>query len=188
MRAAVVAWPNSKTSTGSGNRPSRLTSLLPSAITIMRLDGDRHDLLAQQRAAAAFDEVEFAVRFVGAVHHQVERREVVEVGQHDAERARELRGALRGRHADELQPAAHARAQQLDKGLGGRARTEAQLHAVGDEVQRAGGRGAFEGGRVGHSRNQADMALCVQPQVPVWEQISAGASYSTVTDFARLRG
>ena len=63
--------------------------------------GGDHDLLAQERAAAALDEPEPRVDLVGAVERQVERRLAVQLHDLDAGLACQLAGALRShRRAD----------------------------------------------------------------------------------------
>ena len=49
------------------------------------LGGHGHDLLAQQRTAAALDEAQVGVDLVGAIDRQIEERLVVERGERDAQ-------------------------------------------------------------------------------------------------------
>src|SRR5947207_2188371 len=55
----------------------------------------RNDLLAQKRAAAAFDEIERAVRLVCTIDRKIERRQLLEWGDRDAKTARLDGGAPR---------------------------------------------------------------------------------------------
>ena len=111
--------------------------------------GCSDDLLAQQRAAAAFDEIEIVVGFVRAIDDEIERREVVELGDRDAERAGLLARALGGGRAGDLQAGADAFGEEIEERFGRAAGPEPELHAVADEIERAGGRGALQGILVG---------------------------------------
>ena len=100
--------------------------------------GGRHDLLAQQRAAAALDQGEIGIDLVGAVDGQVEigrSRRAWSAACRSAphRRASPPRSARRST----LRPARDPLAQQLDEMLGGRAGAEAELHAVAHLFQRA---------------------------------------------------
>ena len=72
--------------------------------------GRDHDLLAQERAAAALDQPEPRVHLVGAVQGEVERRLPVQLHDLDARRGRELARALGGhRGADAVRALRAAR-------------------------------------------------------------------------------
>ena len=92
--------------------------------------GRRHDLFAQQRAAAALDEVEIGIDFVGAIDRQIEPVDLIQRRQRNAAALGIGARRLRCRHADDLKPGAYPLAKQLDKMLGGRPGAEAELHAV----------------------------------------------------------
>ena len=109
-----------------------------------------HDLFAQQHAAAALDQVQVAVGLVGAVNGQIERGQIVQRRQRDAHLAGQGRRLFGGRHAKQLEPAAHTRAQHFHEYLGGGAGAQPQLHAAFDIVQRLGGGGFFQNVLVGH--------------------------------------
>jgi hypothetical protein len=136
MARCVAASPNGMTSTGSGKRPSGDHD------HPVRRRGD--DLLAQQRAAAALDEIERGIDLVGAVDGEIEPVDLVQRGQTNAAAYRIGTGGFRGWHADHIEPVANTHPQQFDKMLRGRTGTEAQLHAVGHEFERAGRRLPFQ--------------------------------------------
>ena len=81
------------TSTGNGKRPR---------VDPFGIVGDHdhairrrgHDLLPQQRAAAALDQVERGIDFVGAVDREVEPVDLVERGQRNPAALRRRRGLL----------------------------------------------------------------------------------------------
>jgi len=113
------------------------------------------DLLLQQRPAAALDQVQARVEFVGPVDGQVEPAGLVQRGQGNAQRFGLRPGLAGGRNARDPQTlGAHPLGQQIDEPTRGRAGAEAQGHAVLDEFQRPGGGGALApfGGRqiIGH--------------------------------------
>ena len=116
-----------------------------------------------------------AIGLVGAIDGQVQRRQIVQRRQGDAQLARQRSGLLGCWHAEQLFAAAHPGRQHLDKDFGCGAGAQPQLHAVLDIVQSLGGDGAFEGVLVSHGRDLTG------PPCP-------GQAYSTVTDFARFRG
>ena len=105
-------------------------------MTIMRSRGRGDDLFAQQRAAAALDQVQVRVDLVGAVDGQVEFRRLVERRQRHAEFGAEAGRALGRRHADDLHAGRDLVGQQPDELLGGRAGADAEPHAVLDMVKR----------------------------------------------------
>jgi hypothetical protein len=96
----------------------------------------RHDLLPQQRAAAALDQVERGIEFVGAIDGEIEPVDLVERGQGDLALLRLNASNLRGRYADHAQPTGNPLAQQFDKMLRGRTGAEPQLHAILHMLQR----------------------------------------------------
>ena len=98
--------------------------------------GAGNDLLAQQRTAAALDDIERGIDFVGAVDGQVEPVDIVERGQRNAASHRIVAGRLRGRHAHDIESAAHPLTEQFDKMLRGRAGAEPELHAVANLLER----------------------------------------------------
>ncbi len=101
-----------------------------------------HDLLAQQRAAAALDHAQLIVDLVGAVDRQIELRRLVERGQRDAELLGLHPRGLRGRDADHVQALRHLLAQRRDEAGRRRSGAKAKPHPVGDEIERGAG-GAF---------------------------------------------
>ncbi len=109
----------------------------------MRAGRRGDDLFAQQGAAAAFDQRQVGPDLVGAVDRQVELRRLVEGGERDAGALGVGAGGLRGRHADDVEAAAHTLAEQFDEMLGGRAGAEAEPHARAHEFEGPGGGGAF---------------------------------------------
>src|SRR5271170_4281575 len=100
-----------------------------------RIDDDDHalrgggdDLLAQQRPAAALDQIELGIDFVGTVDRQVEFRQLVERRERNAERLR-LRGRrLRGRDAANVETRFDPFAHEIDELPRGRAAAEPELH------------------------------------------------------------
>ena len=114
--------------------------------------GRRHDLLAQERAAAALDEAEVGRDLVGAVDREVELGRLVERRQRHARAFGVGARRLRGRHADDVEPAAHALAEQRHEMLRGRAGAEPEPHAGAHEFDRTGGGGMLEffGSGYGH--------------------------------------
>ena len=104
----------------------------------------RDELLAEQRAATALDEVELRVDLVGAVDRDVDLPRHVVGEQRDPDAPGLVRGLDRGRHADDVGQLT-AREQRTDATGGvdrGRAGAEpddhAGLHLVGDRALRGG--------------------------------------------------
>src|SRR5262249_50021877 len=89
----------------------------------------RHNLFAQQRAAAAFDNAEIGANLVGTVDRHVERRRFVERGQRHTELLGLLACCFGGRDAHDPQAATHALRQKLDEMPGRRAGAQAKPHA-----------------------------------------------------------
>ena len=137
MARWVAARPNGMTSTGSGKRPSTSThfEFVGDHDHAIRRRGD--DLFAQQRAAAALDDIERRIDFIGAIDGQIEPVDVVERGQLDAASYRVGAGRFRGRHADHVKPGADPFAQKFDEMFRGRTGAEAELHAVAHMLERA---------------------------------------------------
>src|SRR5258708_1026102 len=79
-----------------------------------------NDLFTQERAAAALDEIECRIDFVGAIDGEVEPIDIIEGGQWNAASDRVGAGCLRCRHAHDVEPGANPLAQKLDKMLRGR--------------------------------------------------------------------
>ncbi len=105
----------------------------------------RHDLFLQQRAAAALDQVQMRVEFIGAVDGQVQPFRLVEPDDGDPHRPRQIGGAARGRHAGDPQPLlAHQLAEAAHHPGGGGAGAEPDAHSVLHKVH-----GAFGGGELG---------------------------------------
>ena len=125
----VAASPNGMTSIGSGKRPSVFDPFALVGDHHHAGRGRRHDLFPQQRAAAALDQGEVGADLVGAVDGHVELGRLVERGQRHAEPLGIGAGRLRGRHADDVEPAAHPLGQKLDEMPGGRAGAEPKPHA-----------------------------------------------------------
>ena len=99
----------------------------------MRGRGD--DLLAHERAAESFDQVELGVDLVGAVHRDVERDRLVH--ERDAELARERGRRLRRGHGGHAQPFLHGLAEGVDERRG--RLTGAEAHHVAGLDLREGG-------------------------------------------------
>src|SRR5690606_37390833 len=114
--------------------------------------GGRHDLLPQQRAAQAFDQVEPGIDLVGAIHREIQPRPLLERDERDAERRRALGGVPRRRHAGDILQCAIAQplAEQFEEMPDGRAGAEAEHHAVLDPIQRPLGRSPLEGFTIAH--------------------------------------
>ena len=97
----------------------------------------RHDLLAQQRAAAALDQSQLGVDFVRAVHSQVEFRQFVERRYGDAETFCLRFRPLRGCDAADLKSGCDLFAHAIDEMLGGRSGAQPKPHARLDQFGRA---------------------------------------------------
>ncbi len=91
-----------------------------------------HNLLPQQCAAAALDEIELGVELIRAVDGQVEPVDGVEVGERNVEAARLGGGHLGSRNAKAGQPIGHPRTEQIDKMPRRGASAEADAHAAPD--------------------------------------------------------
>src|SRR5580704_18658157 len=104
------------------------------------LRGRGDDLLAQQRPAAALDQTELGIDFVGPVDRQVELRNVVKCSERNAKRLR-LRGRrLGGRDTADVEPCFDLFAHEIDELARGRAAAEPELHARSDQLKRPFGR------------------------------------------------
>ena len=107
-RACVDCQAKGTTTTGSGCAPSAGTTLVAST-TMISVVGDGGDqLLAQQRAAAAFDQPKLRVHFVGPVNGHVQAAHVGPVGQGDAVGAGEFLGRQGRGDAAQAQPLGRA--------------------------------------------------------------------------------
>ena len=106
--------------------------------------GRGDDFFAQQRAAAALDEIERRIDFVRAIDGKIEPIHVIERGQWNAAAHRLSASCFRRRHADDVEPGANPFAEQLDKMLRGRSGAEAKLHAVAHMFERTGRRLPFQ--------------------------------------------
>src|SRR5260370_36634758 len=95
----------------------------------------RDDLLAQQRAAAAFDESEAGAYFIGAIDSQVKHRGVVEGDDGNGERLSALPAGGRGRDAAHAQSLLYALAELLYEHSRGTAAAKSQQHSVLDKLQ-----------------------------------------------------
>ncbi len=101
MRSETKPAANGSTSTGSAPRPSLVTCLPASTITIMRAGRRRDDLLAQHGAAFSLDRAQLRIELVGAVDGQIEPCQRVEGKHRQAGRFRGAAGGERrcdGRH------------------------------------------------------------------------------------------
>jgi hypothetical protein len=103
----------------------------------------RHDLFPQQGAAATLDEAQIGGNFVGAVHRQIERRNLLQGGQWDAAGQGPIMRSLRGRHRDDVETAPHALAYELHKMPCRRSRAEPEPHAGTHKFHCPGGCGTF---------------------------------------------
>ncbi len=103
----------------------------------------------EERAAAAFDEIEMRIEFVGAVDGDVDLLDFVEVGERDAEFSGGFARVDRRGDAADFQAGFDAVADELDGVGGGRTGTEADDLAIFDELK-AGARGGFFFDFVGH--------------------------------------
>src|SRR5580704_3787020 len=79
------------------------------------LRGGGDDLLAQQRPAAALDQIELGIDFVGPVDRQIEFRNVVKCSERNAKRLR-LRGRrLRRRNTADIETRFDLCAQEIEE-------------------------------------------------------------------------
>src|SRR5258708_6840938 len=88
------------------------------------------DFFAQQRSAAALDQIERRVNLVRAINCEIEPVEFIEGRQGNAAALRVGARRLRGRHADHIESASHPLAKKLNEMPRGRAGPETELHAV----------------------------------------------------------
>ena len=144
MAPPVALRPKGTTSIGSGKRPSRSTRFEPSAMTIMRRLAAATIFSRRsapppplmRRRSSSISSAPSIVRSSSGVSSRVVSGM--------PSRWACVAGRLRGRHADDLQAAAHALAQGGDEMRRRGAGAEAEPHAVGDERGRPFGRRAFE--------------------------------------------
>lgn len=113
------------------------------------LGSGRDNFFVEQRAAAAFDQVELWIEFIGTVDGDVDLLDFVEIGERDAEFGGGLARIDRGGDAADFEAGCNAFADELD-GVGGR-RTGAEADdlAVFDELK-GGARGGLFFDFVGH--------------------------------------
>ena len=102
------------------------------------------DLFPQQCTAAALDEIEIGIDFVGAVDGQIEPVDIIERGQGNAATVCVGPGRFRCRYADDIEPGADPLAQQFDKMLRGRTGAKAEFHAIPHEFERTPRRLPFQ--------------------------------------------
>ena len=124
------------TSIGNGKAPSRGTSLVEFGDDDHALRGGGDDLLPQQRAAAALDQIELGIDFVGPVDGQIEFRNVVESSERNAERLRLRFCRLRSPDAADIETRFDPLAHEIDELARGRAAAEPELHARSDQLKR----------------------------------------------------
>jgi len=113
------------------------------------IGGVGNDLLAQQRRAAALDQHAAGACLVRAVHGQMDAVDLLERDQRHAEAAREVARLHARLDAAHDQPVGNLVGQKFHEILRGRARAEADGHAVLDKLHRRGRRILFLG-FVGH--------------------------------------
>jgi hypothetical protein len=111
--------------------------------------GGRHHFFIEERAAAAFDQVELRVEFVGAVDGDVNVLDFVKAGEGDAEFSGHLARVDRGGDAADFEAGLDAITDELDCISGRRAGAEADNLAVLNELK-GGARGGFFFLFVGH--------------------------------------
>ena len=87
--------------------------------------GGGNDFFVEERAAAAFDQVELRVELIGAVDGDVDLLDFVKIGERDAEFRGGFARVDRGGDAADFQPGFDAIADELDGVGGGRAGAEA---------------------------------------------------------------
>jgi len=92
------------------------------------------DFFVEQGAAAAFDQIELWIKFVGAIDGDVDLLDFVETGQRDAQFGRGFARVDRGGDAADFEPCFDTFADELDGVSGGRAGAEADDLAVFDEL------------------------------------------------------
>ena len=116
----MAANPNATTSIGSGKRPEHVDQF--GIISNYHHAGGRrrHNLLAQQRAPAALDQAQARADLVGAVDREVEFRRFIQGRQRNSMGVCLRPRRLRGRNADNRQPAPYPFGQKLDEVIGGR--------------------------------------------------------------------
>ena len=103
-----------------------------------------NDLFLQQGTAAALDQVEVVIEFIRAVDGQVQPFHLFQGRDRHANILGQLRGAVRGRHPDDLEPLfTDHLAQDTNHPGGGRARPQPKPHAGFNVIQRTFGRNEF---------------------------------------------
>ena len=94
-----------------------------------------NDLLAQQGAAAAFDQAQLAVDLVGTVDGQIEKRQIVQRRHADAESLGLRLRRRGGGDTNDLETAGNLLAEQVDELRGRRAGAEAEPHSAFDILE-----------------------------------------------------
>ena len=95
----------------------------------------RHDLLAEQGAAAAFDQAKLVVDLVGAIDREIELRRLIERGERNSELLGLDARRLRTRHAEHAQAPGDPLPESGNEAGSCRAGTEPKPHAVLDQVK-----------------------------------------------------
>ena len=113
------------------------------------LGGRRDDFFVEERAAAAFDEIELRIEFVGAVDGHVNMLDFVETGERDAESCGGFACVVGGGYAADFEAGCDTFADELDGVSSGGAGAKADDLAVFDELE-GGARGGFLFDFVGH--------------------------------------
>ena len=95
----------------------------------------RHNLFAQQGAATAFDQVEVRRYFVGAVHRDVDRLDLAERRERNAELSGKVRSRLRSGDAAHPQAGSHCPGESVNEPARRPPRAQADNIAVLDELK-----------------------------------------------------
>jgi hypothetical protein len=109
----------------------------------------RDDFFVEECAAAAFDQIEVRIEFVGTVYRDVDVLHFVEVGERYAELGRHFTRVNRGGDAANFQAGLDPIADELDSVGGRRAGAEADDLVISNELK-GGARGGFFFLFVGH--------------------------------------
>jgi len=92
------------------------------------------DFLPKQTRPAALDHVELTVNFVWPVDRQIEFADLIGISDFDTRFSRDIVGGARCRGAGHLQPIGDQLAQFTNEEMRSGPGTQAQLHAVVDEL------------------------------------------------------
>ena len=152
----VASSPKATTSTGTGVSRSKPVHQLAA------VDDDgkpvargRDDLLAQQRAAQSFDQIERAAfDLVSAVDREIDLAMLAEGCERNVRRCGLRRRTLRGGNADEAQTLPMPPRKRLDCKSRRRAAAEPDHHVILDQLHRGLGGGALESVAVGARRGR----------------------------------